>query len=252
MNKPILDSDDEKKNEDDVDQSDVEDEGDSIDEDVDVDVDVDEDVDVDDDEDEDEDKVEEEEDLEEEEEEDLDEDDDNLDDEFSNKPKLKLKPKTKTNHEEDIENQNDIDEFSENNYDAEEDSDEEDDNILQKFNNNLDSKFLEDIHIETKSINYDEVIALARVVRDITGKIIDPLHTTLPFLTKYEKARIIGARAEQLDRGGESFIPLDESIINGRTIALMEFEAKKIPFIIARPLPNGSIEYWHLSDLEIL
>jgi hypothetical protein len=32
----------------------------------------------------------------------------------------------------------------------------------------------------------------------------------------------------------------------------MEFEAKKIPFILARPLPNGSVEYWHLSDLEIL
>ena len=145
------------------------------------------------------------------------------------------------------------DDFSENDYEDEEDSDvEEDDNVLQKFNENLNTKFLEDIHIETKSINYDEMIALSKIVRDKTGKIIDPLHTTLPFLTKYEKARVIGARAEQLDRGGEAFIPLDESIINGRTIALMEFEAKKIPFILARPLPNGSIEYWHLSDLEIL
>jgi hypothetical protein len=32
----------------------------------------------------------------------------------------------------------------------------------------------------------------------------------------------------------------------------MEFEAKKIPFIIARPLPNGATEYWHLHDLEVL
>jgi DNA-directed RNA polymerase subunit K/omega len=136
---------------------------------------------------------------------------------------------------------------------SEEDSDiEEDDNALQKFNENINTKFLEDIHTETKSINYDEMIALARVIRDKNGKIIDPLHKTLPFLTKYEKARIIGARAEQLDRGGESFIPLDETIINGRTIALMEFEAKQIPFIISRPLSNGSVEYWHLRDLEIL
>jgi DNA-directed RNA polymerase I, II, and III subunit RPABC2 len=146
-----------------------------------------------------------------------------------------------------------MDDFSENNYDSEENSDiEDDDNILQKFNDNIDTKFLEDIHTETKSVNYDEMIALARVVRDKTGKIIDPLHKTLPFLTKYEKARIIGARAEQLDRGGEAFIPLDETIINGRTIALMEFEAKKIPFIISRPLSNGSVEYWHLRDLEII
>ena len=140
------------------------------------------------------------------------------------------------------------------NYESEEDTDDEedDDTMLQKFNDNLNTKFLEDIHVETKSVNYDEMIALSRVVRDKNGKIIDPLHKTLPFLTKYEKARIIGARAEQLDRGGEAFIPLDENIINGRTIALMEFEAKKIPFIIARPLPNGSIEYWNLRDLEIL
>ena len=186
------------------------------------------------------------------EEDDLEEDDLEEDDlEEDDKPK-EVKIKTKKTETQDI-NPNDIDDFSEKNYDSEEDSDEEeDDNILQKFNDNLDTKFLEDIHIETKSVNYDEMIALARVVRDKTGKIIDPLHTTLPFLTKYEKARIIGARSEQLDRGGEAFIPLDESIINGRTIALMEFEAKKIPFIIARPLPNGSIEYWHLSDLEIL
>ena len=200
---------------------------------------------------------EEEEDLEVEED-DLDaEDDDDVDveedgDEEEENKKIE-KPKNKNNKINYEINENLIDDFSENDYEDEEDSDlEEDDNVLQKFNENLNTKFLEDIHIETKSVNYDEMIALSRIVRDKTGKIIDSLHTTLPFLTKYEKARVIGARAEQLDRGGEAFIPLDESIINGRTIALMEFEAKKIPFILARPLPNGSVEYWHLSDLEIL
>ena len=202
--------------------------------------------------------LEEEDDLEAEEDDDLDaEDDDDVDieedgDEEEENKKIE-KPKNKNNKTNYEINENLIDDFSENDYEDEEDSDlEEDDNVLQKFNENLNTKFLEDIHIETKSVNYDEMIALSRIVRDKTGKIIDSLHTTLPFLTKYEKARVIGARAEQLDRGGEAFIPLDESIINGRTIALMEFEAKKIPFILARPLPNGSVEYWHLSDLEIL
>ena len=143
-------------------------------------------------------------------------------------------------------------EFSEGNYETEDESDEEevDDNYLQKFNDHLNMKTLEDIHPEIKSINYEEMIALARVIRDKNGKIIDPLHKTIPFLTKYERARIIGARAEELDAGCEAYIPLDETIINGKTIALMEFEQKKIPFIIARPLPNGSTEYWHVSDLE--
>jgi DNA-directed RNA polymerase subunit K/omega len=112
-------------------------------------------------------------------------------------------------------------------YDTENDSEEDEinDNYLQKFNNNLNIKSLEDMHPEIKSINYEEMIALARVVRDKQGRIIDPLHKTLPILTKYEKARIIGARAEQLDAGGEAYIPIDETIINGRTIALMEFES---------------------------
>jgi len=147
------------------------------------------------------------------------------------------------------------DEFLETNYESEDDS-EVDEEIehhhLQKFNENLNISFLEKMHPEIQSIDYQEMIALARVVRDNTGKIIDPLHKTMPFLTKYERARIIGARAEQIDHGGEPFIPVEESVINGRTIALLEFEAKKIPFIISRPLPNGSKEYWHLHDLEIL
>ena len=197
---------------------------------------------------------EEEEDLEDLEEDDLerdleDEDVEYLEEDDDVNKKEKRKKKIDKKKEEDL-----VSNFSEKDYDSEEDTDEEeeDDSMLQKFNDNLNMKFLEDIHVETKAVNYDEMIALSRVVRDKNGKIIDPLHKTLPFLTKYEKARIIGARAEQLDRGGEAFIPLDENIINGRTIALMEFEAKKIPFIIARPLPNGTIEYWNLRDLEIL
>jgi len=143
--------------------------------------------------------------------------------------------------------------YSEDDADTEPDSEEEDEvdvNYLQKFNDNINTKTLENIHPEIKSVNYEEMIALARVVRDKNGRIIDPLHKTIPFITKYERARIIGARAEQLDAGGEAYIPLDETIVNGKTIAWMEFEAKKIPFIISRPLPNGSTEYWHVSDLE--
>ena len=135
--------------------------------------------------------------------------------------------------------------------DSEEEEDEEvDENYLQKFNDNINTKTLENIHPEIKSVNYEEMIALARVVRDKNGRIVDPLHRSVPFLTKYERARIIGARAEQLDAGGEAYIPLDETIVNGKTIAWMEFEAKKIPFIISRPFPNGNTEYWHVSDLE--
>ena len=129
-------------------------------------------------------------------------------------------------------------------------SDDEYEANYEKLENYVSSIDLEKMHPEIKSANIDEINASSRVVRDETGKIIDPLHTTPPFITKYEKARIIGTRTEQLESGANPYIELDHNIVNGRTIAIMEFEQKKIPFIIARPLPNKAVEYWRLEDLE--
>ena len=122
----------------------------------------------------------------------------------------------------------------------------------QKIENYISSVDLEKLHPEIKSANFDEVYASSRVIRDEHGSIVDPLHKTPPFITKYEKARVIGTRTEQLEAGALPYIELNNNIVNGRTIALMEYEQKKIPFIIARPLPNKAIEYWRLEDLEYL
>ena len=103
-----------------------------------------------------------------------------------------------------------------------------------------------------KTHNYDEIDVLSKVVRDNMGTIIDPLHKTLPFLTKYEKTRVLGERATQLNAGAMAMIEVDADMIDGYVIALKEFEQKKIPFIIKRPLPNGAVEYWKLEDLEVL
>jgi DNA-directed RNA polymerase I, II, and III subunit RPABC2 len=93
---------------------------------------------------------------------------------------------------------------------------------------------------------------MSRVVRDENGNIIDPLHKTLPFITRYEKARILGERAKQINSGAKPFVELEPNVIDGYVIALKEFEAKKIPFIVKRPLPNGGVEYWKFEDLEVL
>lgn len=128
----------------------------------------------------------------------------------------------------------------------------DDEENLQKLEEYFVASDLEKMHPEIKSVNFDEVSALTRITKDQYGKIIDPLHTTIPFITKYEKARIIGARSEQIDRGAPIYVDVESHIINARTIAQMEFDQKKIPFIIARPLPNKSVEYWKVSDLENL
>jgi DNA-directed RNA polymerase subunit K/omega len=80
----------------------------------------------------------------------------------------------------------------------------------------------------------------------------DAKHTTYPFVTLYERTRIIGLRANQLSQGARPFIPIPPQVTDVREIARLEFAQKKLPFIIQRPLPNGTFEYWRLSDLMIL
>ena len=80
----------------------------------------------------------------------------------------------------------------------------------------------------------------------------DAKHTTYPFVTLYERTRIIGLRANQLSQGSRPFIPIPPQVTDVREIARLEFAQKKLPFIIQRPLPNGTFEYWRLSDLMIL
>lgn len=132
------------------------------------------------------------------------------------------------------------------------DDDEYDEDYLQKIDNATKNDIISSFHPELYNHNYDEIQTLSKVVRDNNGTIIDALHKTLPFVTKYEKARILGERAKQLNAGAQSFVEVDDNVIDGYLIALKEFEEKKVPFIIKRPLPNGGCEYWKLQDLEIL
>ena len=88
------------------------------------------------------------------------------------------------------------------------------------------------------------------VVRDSNNIIVDPLHKTIPFLTKYEKARILGQRAKQIETGAKPFVNVPENIIDSHIIAELELKEKRIPFIIRRPIPGGACEYWNLKDLE--
>lgn len=134
------------------------------------------------------------------------------------------------------------------------DNDDEDldEDYLQKFNKDIRNNICETYHPELKIYSAREIETASLVIRNDDGCIIDPLHKTLPFMTCYEKARILGERAKQIESGAQAFVQVDENIIDSYLIANMELEQKKIPFIIQRPLPNGTSEYWRVSDLEYL
>lgn len=84
------------------------------------------------------------------------------------------------------------------------------------------------------------------------GDKADSNHRTYPFLTNFEKTKIIGLRANQISKGSVPFIAVPKHITDVRDIARLELEQKRLPFIIKRPLPNGQFEYWRLTDLLIL
>ena len=132
------------------------------------------------------------------------------------------------------------------------DDDEYDENYLQKFDANVTQNYINANHPEVFSHNFDEVSKMMQIHRDKDGNIIDPCHKTLPIMTKFEKTRIIGQRAKQIETGSIPFINVPDNIIDSYLIAEVELQQRKLPFIIRRPLPNGTCEYWDANDLEMI
>jgi len=137
--------------------------------------------------------------------------------------------------ESDIESKQDDDE--DNDEDNEDDNEENGkDKCYQKFSkkSNIDT----DIDYDEYFIKDDEIII------NKTGRI------TKPYLTKYEKVRILGDRARQLAQGAKPMIK-NTTGLSHKEVALLELKSKVIPLIIERPIPNVGVEKWKLSELEI-
>jgi DNA-directed RNA polymerase I, II, and III subunit RPABC2 len=71
---------------------------------------------------------------------------------------------------------------------------------------------------------------------------------TLQFLTRYEVTSLLGYRTLQLNHGAEPIIETD--LTDSYQIAKKELEMGKLPFIVRRPLPNGSFVHVRCSELE--
>lgn len=141
------------------------------------------------------------------------------------------------------------------NDDELEDSDDEDyeydEDMFKRIDENKDK--YNNLHAESKIINKDELAILSKVTRNSDGFIVDNLHTTIPWLTKYEFSKLLGQRIKQLNEGNKPYINVETTAnIDNYIIAEKEIREKKLPFIIKRPMPNGGCEYWKLEDLQII
>ena len=110
----------------------------------------------------------------------------------------------------------------------------EDDNFDE-----VEDEIVENIQIEESIMSYDEIIS----------KNNNKKKKTVPFLNKFEKARLLGVRIQQLSSGAQPKIQTNglNSIIE---IVEEELKQRKIPLIIKRNLPNGDSEEWKLEEFE--
>jgi len=71
-----------------------------------------------------------------------------------------------------------------------------------------------------------------------------------PTLTRFEKARIMGARALQLSQGAPPFIAIPKSARISLDISMEELDQHAIPITIRRVLPNGDYQNIPITYFE--
>ncbi len=71
-----------------------------------------------------------------------------------------------------------------------------------------------------------------------------------PMLTRFEKARIMGARTLQLSLGAPVFIEIPKNATTSLEIAMEELKQRVIPIVIKRTLPNGDYQNLPLDKFE--
>uniref|UniRef100_A0A914KGD2 RPB6 homolog n=1 Tax=Meloidogyne incognita TaxID=6306 RepID=A0A914KGD2_MELIC len=87
-------------------------------------------------------------------------------------------------------------------------------------------------------------------VVDSSEKVASTSRVTTPFMTKYERARVLGTRALQIAMGAPVMVET-EGETDPLEIARKELKDQKIPIIIRRYLPDGSFEDWGIDELTI-
>jgi len=104
---------------------------------------------------------------------------------------------------------------------------------------------------EKEIANIDKECEIIRnrkiIIKDLQHKPVEitkdgSITTGPPTLTRFEKARIMGARALQLSLGAPIFIEIPKNATTSLEIAMEELKQRVIPIVIKRTLPNGDYQ----------
>ena len=102
-------------------------------------------------------------------------------------------------------------------------------------------EIIRDREIITKDLPHEKTEIISKDGQILTGP---------PTLTRFEKARIMGARALQLSLGAPVFIEIPENATTSLEIAMEELKLRVIPIVIKRTLPNGDYQNLPLDKFE--
>ncbi len=123
--------------------------------------------------------------------------------------------------------------------------------IHEKKSKELTEKEIAEIDRQCEIIKNREVLThdVEHEQKEITNKdgnvLVGP-----PTLTRFEKARIMGARALQLSLGAPIFIEIPKDATTSLEIAMEELKQRIIPIIIRRLLPNGDYQNIPIDKFE--
>lgn len=89
-------------------------------------------------------------------------------------------------------------------------------------------------------------------VEETYQKYLTVKRQTKPYITKYERAKILGVRAQMIAGGDKPLIKVPIHMTDAYEIALLEYNNKRMPLMIRRTNPDGTVEDWRLDDLILI
>lgn len=104
-------------------------------------------------------------------------------------------------------------------------------------------------------VDENGVVHKEKIMTDTYKKVYEIIEKepkkTLPILTKFEKARILGVRMQQISSGAPPLVNTKglNTIVD---VVKAEIMQRKIPFIIRRTLPNGKKEDWRIDEFQVV
>jgi len=103
----------------------------------------------------------------------------------------------------------------------------------------------DDMDVMDVTVERDSLQSQQKILKDYQK--LKENYKTSPYLSKFEKTRILSERAQQITNGAPIFV--EGNFTDTYSIAVKELEERKIPFIIRRPYGN-TYEYWKIKDLR--